>query len=88
MKRCKVLLTGLLFGLILTGCGGALLGLNSRRRLLHLAAWCVVVTGALSMVRGAAFLRYDPESPNAGCPACQNAAVAPSSAFGALNGSS
>lgn len=68
-----------LFGLgtlpimVLTGCGGAMLGLASRRRLLHVAAWCVVLTGALSVSRGLAFLRADYSTPTAGCPACQNA---------------
>lgn len=69
-----------LFGLgtlpimVLTGCGGNLLGLASRRRLLHVAAWCVVVTGALSIARGAAFLRSDAQVAAAGCPACAQTA--------------
>ncbi len=67
-----------LFGLgtlpimVLTGCGGAMLGLASRRRLLHVAAWCVVLTGALSVSRGMAFLRSDAASPAESCPACQS----------------
>ena len=65
-----------LFGLgtlpimVLTGCGGNLLGLASRRRLLHLAAWCVIVAGGLSIARGVAFLRADAQVAAASCPAC------------------
>lgn len=66
-----------LFGLgtlpimVLTGCGGGMLGLVGRRRLLHVAAWCVVFTGALSVSRGLAFLRSDVEDAAQSCPACQ-----------------
>ncbi|HVW37411.1 MAG TPA: sulfite exporter TauE/SafE family protein [Pirellulales bacterium] len=69
-----------LFGLgtlpimVLTGCGGNLLGLVGRRRLLHVAAWCVVLTGALSIARGAAFLQNDAQVAAASCPACAEAA--------------
>ncbi|HUY88487.1 MAG TPA: sulfite exporter TauE/SafE family protein [Pirellulales bacterium] len=73
-----------LFGLgtlpimVLTGCGGNLLSLASRRRLLHFAAWCVVVTGGLSVARGIAFLRSDAQVAAASCPACaERAAEAP-----------
>lgn len=67
-----------LFGLgtlpimVLTGCGGALFSLAGRRRLLHFAAWCVVLTGALSISRGVAFLRAEVDSPAQNCPACRN----------------
>ena len=47
-----------LFGLgtapvmMLTGCSGSILGLVARRRLLYWAAWCVVLTGTLTIARG------------------------------------
>jgi sulfite exporter TauE/SafE len=65
-----------LFGLgtlpimVLTGCGGGLLSLAGRRRLLHLAACCVIATGATSIWRGAAFLSSDAQIAAAKCPAC------------------
>ncbi|HWB09566.1 MAG TPA: sulfite exporter TauE/SafE family protein [Pirellulales bacterium] len=65
-----------LFGLgtlpimVLTGCGGGLLSLAGRRRLLHLAAFCVIATGGISIWRGAAFLSSDAQIAAAKCPAC------------------
>ena len=65
-----------LFGLgtlpimVLTGCGGTLLSLAGRRRLLHVAACCVIITGSLSIVRGVAFLQHDAQVAHASCPAC------------------
>jgi uncharacterized protein len=56
--------------MVLTGCGGTLLNLANRRRLLHIAAWCVILTGGLSICRGAAFLRSDAQVAAASCPAC------------------
>ncbi|HVC94017.1 MAG TPA: sulfite exporter TauE/SafE family protein [Pirellulales bacterium] len=70
------MLTGLtqmaMFGLgtvpimVLTGCGASLLSLAGRRRLLRMAAWCVVLTGALSIARGYEFL----VAPVGSCPGC------------------
>lgn len=70
------LLHMLLFGLgtlpimVLTGCGGSLLSLARRRSVLHLAAWCVVITGGLSISRGIAFLQPPAHGAAASCPAC------------------
>lgn len=67
-------LTMVIFGLgtvpilVLTGCGGSLLSLAARRRLYAVAAWCLVVTGGISMVRGAVFLAR-PAAPES-CPFC------------------
>ena len=64
----------LLFGLgtmpamVSVGVGGALLSAALRRRVLLLAAWCVVLTGALSLWRGVAFLNA--AGPGASCPGC------------------
>jgi sulfite exporter TauE/SafE len=76
-----------LFGLgtlpimVLTGCGGAMLGLAGRRRLLHVAAWCVVLTGALSVSRGFAFLHADAQDAAQSCPACQSREEPPQNFF-------
>ncbi len=65
-----------LFGLgtvplmVVTGLGASLLSLVARRRLLQWAAWCVVLTGVVTVARGAAFLRYDADRPASGCPLC------------------
>lgn len=74
------LLTGgmvmLLFGagtvplMLLTGVGGSLLSLASRTRLLRMAAWCVVLTGALTIARGAGFIRIPGLISASGCPMC------------------
>jgi sulfite exporter TauE/SafE len=59
--------------MVLTGCGGSLLGFASRQRVFQVAAWCVVVTGMISMVRAAGLLELTgaPSStPSAACPFC------------------
>ncbi len=56
--------------MILAGTGSNLLSLAGRRRLLYVAAWCVVLTGVLSMTRGIGFLQLPGEPPAAGCPLC------------------
>lgn len=59
--------------MIATGLSGALLGVVVRQRLLRVAAVCVVITGALTVVRGAGFVRsFQSESP-ATCPYCSHA---------------
>ena len=56
--------------MVLTGVGGQLLGLSARRHVFQVAAWCVIVAGTLSIVRGAsAFARPDQAAPPA-CPLC------------------
>jgi uncharacterized protein len=56
-------------GMILTGVGGRLLHVAARRWLFALAAWCLVLTGAVSLLRGASFISAS-ASPSTGCPAC------------------
>lgn len=58
------------------GLGGGLLGIAARRRLHALAAWCLVLTGAVSIARGAGFLAW-PGSPPAGCLICTPETVSP-----------
>lgn len=71
------LATMLVFGLgtapilIATGCGGSLLGLAARRKLYVVAAWCLVLTGGISIARGAAFLAQPVQEEAApACPFC------------------
>ena len=47
---------GTMPALVLTGCGGSLLGQTFRHRLFRVAAWCMVLTGILALFRGAGFL--------------------------------
>jgi sulfite exporter TauE/SafE len=71
--------TMLCFGLgtlplmVLTGCGGTLLTASRRRRLLRAAAWCVLLTGVLTIARGLGFLQADDPSPS--CPMCRTAGL-------------
>lgn len=71
-----------LFGLgtaplmVLTGAGGGLLTLAARQRALWLAAWCVVVTGAITIGRGAVGL-HDGNQNGPTCPFCTSAGEAP-----------
>lgn len=54
--------------LALLGCGGSLLALAWRKRIFQAAAVCVVLTGLLTVFRGAAFLAASEEAP--ACPRC------------------
>ena len=54
--------------LMAAGIGGGLLGAAARRHLHAVAAWCLVLTGCVSIVRGAGFLDLGTEPP--GCPLC------------------
>lgn len=65
----------LLFGLgtlpllTLTGLCGTMLNVAQRRRLFYVAAWCMILTGGLSIARGVGFLQIPADSPEA-CPFC------------------
>jgi hypothetical protein len=56
--------------MILTGCGGSLLGLAFRQRLYRLAACCLILTGVVSLARGVGFLCIPGWFESAGCPLC------------------
>jgi sulfite exporter TauE/SafE len=56
--------------LVLVGSGGAVLSLALRRRVFRAAAWCVVLTGVLSVARGLSFLHWPGSAEPAGCPVC------------------
>jgi sulfite exporter TauE/SafE len=55
--------------MVATGCGGSLLGVAARRKLYTVAAWCVVITGIVSVGRGVMFLQL-PWFTGGGCPMC------------------
>jgi sulfite exporter TauE/SafE len=73
--------TMLIFGLgttpllVLAGTTGQLLSLASRRWLFATAAWCLMLTGVVSLVRGASHLSWG-ERPATGCPLCASQAAA------------
>lgn len=53
--------------MVLAGCGGSVLSMTARKHLFRLAAWCVVFTGVVSIVRGFGFLEV---FGGGGCPMC------------------
>lgn len=56
--------------MVTTGTSGALLSGTTRARVFRLAAWCVVLSGVISIVRGAGQLRKVDGSALAPCPFC------------------
>ncbi len=64
--------------LALVGCGGQFLGLAARRHVFRVAAWCVVLTGVLSVARGVSALRMTGTDGGPSCPMCQSEAAAAS----------
>lgn len=69
------LATMIVFGLgtvpamVAAGLGGSVLGIATRQRLHAVAAWCLVLTGVVSLARGVGGLSFGQEPP-AGCPLC------------------
>ncbi len=61
---------GTIPALVLVGCGGRLVTVHCRRIVFGLAAWCIIVTGALTLARGAGFLGADVPVLGAACPFC------------------
>lgn len=55
--------------MVAAGLGGSMLGLAARRHLHAVAAWCLVLTGCVSIARGAGYLHFGDNDP-AGCPLC------------------
>lgn len=56
----------------LAGVGGQLLTVAARRRMFQVAAWCVVVAGAVSIARGVGYLPWPGVSEvMQGCPLCE-----------------
>jgi sulfite exporter TauE/SafE len=58
--------------LVAAGLGGSLVGAAGRRRMQAVAAWCLVATGVVSIVRGGSFVSLQGAEP-AGCPFCRTA---------------
>ena len=59
--------------MILIGAGASAVSLAARRHMLHVAAWCLVVTGVVSVARGAGFMAAAAtENSLDGCPACSD----------------
>ena len=56
--------------MVMAGVGGSLLGVATRRRINTIAAWCLVLTGMISIARGATNLSFTGE-PAATCPFCE-----------------
>jgi sulfite exporter TauE/SafE len=56
--------------MILAGLSGRLVGLATRRRLFAAAAWCLILTGLVSVARGVSYMSISGQQP-AGCPMCQ-----------------
>ena len=69
-------LTMILFGLgtaplmIFVGIGGSLLSMSTRAHVLKLAAWCVVIAGIVTIVRGATQIHPTAGRATAPCPFC------------------
>lgn len=56
--------------MILTGAGGSLLSHSARRHLLRVSAVCVLLTGLISLARGAVFLQLPGSTVIQSCPFC------------------
>ena len=56
--------------MVATGCGASTLSWSARQRLWKFAAASVVLTGLLTLGRGAAFLHWPNQPAPAGCPFC------------------
>ncbi|TWU29801.1 sulfite exporter TauE/SafE family protein [Bythopirellula polymerisocia] len=71
------MLTMLAFGIgtiplmVLVGYGGQFLSLVGRAHLFRIAAWCIVVTGVISIARGAVQFSAPNETATAICPLCE-----------------
>lgn len=59
--------------MVATGGAGSLISLTMRKRLFQVAAWCLVVTGAISLVRGVGSVYIPGVVEPAGCPFCETA---------------
>ena len=56
--------------MVATGVGSSFLSLAGRERLLRGAAWCVIITGLLTIYRGAGFLAAADRPDRPACPFC------------------
>ena len=56
--------------MVLVGSGGGWLSMSSRSRLLQIAAWCIVLTGIISIARGASQIQTTSIDSVQPCPLC------------------
>lgn len=56
--------------MVAMGSGGKLLSLAARNQLLRIAAWCIVLAGLISIVRGVSFMGIGDVAPTDACPWC------------------
>jgi len=73
--------------MVLVGYGGQFLSVVSRAKILHLAAWCIVLTGIISVARGVTQLNPPAEAFTADCPFCEpgTQSFSPGSQSGPVN---
>ncbi len=57
--------------MIAAGASASLMSLTMRKRLYQVSAWCVVMTGLISIARGAGFVEIEGYKEATGCPACR-----------------
>ncbi len=57
--------------MILTGLGGSLMSWTMRKRVFAVAAWCIVLTGVISIARGVGAVEIPGWFESAGCPFCE-----------------
>ena len=57
--------------MLATGTGMSLIGWSARRRMLNLAAWCVLIAGIVTFSRGVVFAVATDSSSEAPCPFCE-----------------
>ena len=62
-----------------TGAGTSLMSVTARKRILHVAAWCVLATGVLTIGRGIASLSIADEGQQPACPMCGQQSIRPTS---------
>jgi sulfite exporter TauE/SafE len=63
---------GTIPAMVVAGLGGSVVGVAGRRRMQQVAAWCLVATGIVSILRGASYVTLADREP-AGCPFCRAA---------------
>jgi len=56
--------------MVATGASSGLLSIAARRHMLRVAAWCVVITGVVTLARGASYLAAWTSGGSEGCPLC------------------
>jgi len=57
--------------MVVAGSGGTMLSMSARARALKVAAWCVVVTGLISIARGTGYISWFTDAAAGSCPLCR-----------------